>query len=280
MKQRVNGKTGFNWKGPVLAIIAGIAFYGNGHLVQANPAETVIQWQSDNKSLADLSREFDILYGGLLEFSESGEKVTTETFHDTDGLQVVEIARNRELYHGAYFPSNLDAYLCLLNPELCHANQSDTGQTTYNWHNKAGSLIVLPKIDFKSVIVPRAYQKKKHDTIKSIVINDRNGCKTMDERCERYLQVLNRTLKGFMEPGYEGTILVPTATYQAELKIERADSLNTEGSMNLAKRGTNEDRNRLKQFEQQLVPEARFLMYSDDTEPLVGRSVTGQPSSL
>lgn len=263
----MNVQNMFNWSSLIFGAITVVVSLGNYQPARAGSA---LHWQSDNRTPSELSSELNSLYGGLVELLEQGQRVTTERLDDIGDQQVVQIAKSTGLYLGTHFPSNLNAYLCLLNPDLCKAVRSNSGDVTYKWHNKPGDSILLPVINFEKVVLPKPYQKKKNDTIRSIVVNDRGGCVSLDARCERYLQALNRTRQGFMEPAYEGKILVPTATYRAEVELEQVDPKNTKGFVLPPENASTGGGAWLDQLEQKLLPAARLTPHSIGAQPFVG----------
>ena len=98
---------------------------------------------------------------------------------------------------------------------------------------------------------------------------------------------LNRTRAGFMEPGYEGTILVPTATYRAEVELERVSPTNTEGFVLPPAPGPTGSSAWLDQLKQKQLPAARLILNSVDAQTSVAfgnrskvRSLVNFPANL
>lgn len=106
-----------------------------------------------------------------------------------------------------------------MNQAICSIEKDNNGDTYFKWTNHKTEKITLPDIRFKKLVVPKPYFKSEGDTIENIVLRDRNGCESLDERCLNYLKNLNRSSEGFLSPDYSGIILVPTANYQADIQL-------------------------------------------------------------
>jgi subtilisin family serine protease len=178
-------------------------------------------WQSRNNSRAELSAEFGNFYAALLAFESRGGTIPTRVYTDVEGKLVSDIAKAEGLWDGTYFPQELNHVLCKLNPTICRAvSPAASGQgANYVWSNSKGSEIFLPNIEFEQTIFPRAFSKKKGDSLARIVVKDRQGCAALDEKCLRYVTNLNRANPDFASSEFEGEILVPTKIYRARLNL-------------------------------------------------------------
>lgn len=204
------------------AIVAVAAAWPSLATGQSNPPDYKIEWQSTNASQSELSIEFAGLYRGLITLIDKDAALPTRTITDPLGRPVAQIAKAEHLYAGAFFPSELDELICRLNAHRCQAIIGLDGKTrNFLWTNRPGDTITLPDLSLQAVTVPAPYLKKKGDTLKSIVVDDRLGCAALDEACERYLQNLNRLNPDALQSWYEGEILVPTQSYRAEIKLAR-----------------------------------------------------------
>ena len=187
-------------------------------------------WQSNNETITELTREFRNLYRDVLMLDRQGRKVPIVTTTYPPKRTLTEVYRERGLFAGKDLPRQLDVFVCTLNPDACTVVlgasrdiAADDAQAL--WRISPGAPLHLPDLQFEPLILHKQYQKRAGDRLAAIVVDDRQGCVTYDDECQRYLQNLNRRLPATLE-SYAGVIVVPTKAYRTTVRItspERQD---------------------------------------------------------
>ncbi len=183
--------------------------------VQA-PATNSVVWQSRNSNLKDLSTEFGQLYGTLLDATKQGIGTETYLYQGDTTRSLESIMRAERLVAGKYFPKEVDLFVCHMNPFICKIVTKGRERSA-KWTNGPADKVLLPKLTFEPVIVPREYPKKAEQRLGNIVVEERGGCEQYDGDCRKYVGNLNRVPIEELEGRYEGPVLVPTLAYRTRI---------------------------------------------------------------
>lgn len=197
----------------------------------AQAADEPIFWQSRNDTYTALTKEFADLYRDLLTIQAKGGSVPTTTVTVPEGKTIAAVLRERRLFDGKDLPRQLDIFVCQLNPRICKVTLGKTrdirnDDATASWTIQPNDDIITPDIRFEQVIVHKPYQKNAGGTLKSIVVDERQGCDTFDEACQKYVQNLNRRVDKAIDSSFSGKIIVPTKAYRAVIPLESPSSKN------------------------------------------------------
>lgn len=176
-----------------------------------SPKGASIMWQSRNPTVSALPSEFVQLYASLSEFRKAGGNILAKKIVVPKGQSIEAALREQGVYAGNEMPIEVDVYVCGLNPDVCKIVK---GRTV--WTIQPNAEIVVPNIQLQPIIVHRTYTKSAKDTLAGIV-RDREGCKSFDEACLRYLKNLNKRLPGEIDESYSGVLKVPTRAYRATI---------------------------------------------------------------
>lgn len=195
-----------------------------------NNASIDLVWQSRNQTFNALTKEFADLYGSLIELSKEAKAVPTTAIVVPMGKSVEDVLREQKLFDGKYFPRQLDVYVCKLNSDICTVHLGHSGDPAKDdaiavWRNQPNDHIIVPEIAITPVLVHRTYAKKAGDTLKKIVVDERQGCPTFDDACLDYLRNLNRRLESPLDDGFSGSIVVPTKAFRATISIKVNEAL-------------------------------------------------------
>ena len=178
--------------GPVLLAILLLSLQLGGTACYA----TDLVWQSESRTPQQMPIDIANLYRSLYRAGN----LPTQSYTDDEGKSIEAILREKNLLIGPFFPATLNQVMCDLNPTVCK---------NFRWTTKAHDTLVLPNVQFRRYFVPEPYDKKRGDSIESIV-KDRQGCESIDESCLRVIQNLNPRYPNVLKREFEGTILVPT----------------------------------------------------------------------
>ncbi len=187
----------------------------------------ILHWQSRNQSLNDLTEEFNTLYKGLRELMKAGWRYPTKTVEDPSSSSVAEALKSEGLYAHRNVPLELDLLVCEMNPKKCSLVKDRSKGTRKSdelakWTYVQGDPLTIPNLKIRRSIILRSYQKKQGDRIETIVVKDRQGCESFDNRCARLLRNLNRHQPMVLEKSFSGKITVPTRVYRTRIQLEIA----------------------------------------------------------
>lgn len=194
---------------------------------QKTPEQAIV-WESKNNTYDELTREFANLYGSLVALRAKGATIPTAMVTVPAGKTVADVLRERGLYDGKYVPKQLDVLVCGLNPGVCtvqlgKSRNPAAADATAIWRIQSNDSIAVPEIAFTPITVYKPYDKRSGDTLKSIVVDDRRGCESFDEACQKKIQNLNRRLPEPLDTAFAGRIVVPTKAYRAAITISTKD---------------------------------------------------------
>jgi len=139
------------------------------------------------------------------------KRLEVQSYFDAEGHNIETILRQKQLIFGAFFPIELDRLLCELNVKVCVLRSGAPPE----WHNDHGDTLVLPKIQFQSVLSLQKYTKSAKERLKTLVMQ-RQGCEHYDAECKRFLQLLNPGNLAIMDKTATSVVL-PSLTVRTTL---------------------------------------------------------------
>jgi hypothetical protein len=174
-------------------------------LLVAPASAQEIRWFSEPKTPAQLSSDLKQLYETL----DAAGRLPFQRYIDREGLSVEKILRQERQFFGPSFPREVEAIVCRRNPRLCRATVGGSAAPTYGWTNGPGDTLLIPGLEFTIYTAPQVYDKKRHVSLETIVVDQAKGCLDLSEECLRRIRNLNRLKDDVTAPDYEGPLVVP-----------------------------------------------------------------------
>jgi hypothetical protein len=168
----------------------------------------VLVWQSVAATQQKIPRDLAVLY----EVLHRSSTLTSTPYLDVLGEPIEVILRKRGLVFGAYFPIEIDRVVCHLNPALCRLPPDGSEPV---WTNKANDELALPNLTFTTVRVLQEYEKKRGESVKSLV-RIRDGCDSYDSSCWKIVENLNGATMQELD-ALEGPIVIPALSVRTNL---------------------------------------------------------------
>jgi len=170
-------------------------------------------WFSEPKNPAQLSEDLKGLYVTL----HAAGTLPTQTYVDREGLPLEKILYQERQFFGPSFPIDVQAILCGWNKRVCRASTEARGRPQFTWTNGVGAELVIPKLEFTMYTAPQIYEKKRTESLETIVVERAQGCLELSEECRRRIQNLNRLKENVLDPAYEGQLVVPALALRLTL---------------------------------------------------------------
>lgn len=207
------------------ALFTGLGFLVPTDALHAQDTKTyTVTWQSSNATVKELPAQFATLYTTLASLQSEGYRIPTKKIDVNAGSTIEDALRENKLFSGKDLPRQTDLFTCKLNAPVCTIRVGASGNamaadSTAEWKLQPNASIVVPDLAVEPTIVHRTYDKAAADTLKNIVVRDREGCASFDERCELYVKNLNKRLDVPIED-FKGKIVVPTKAFRTTITLE------------------------------------------------------------
>ncbi len=199
----------------LLSLLCEIAY------AQNNDDKRVI-WQTTGASQESIRSDFSKLFAAFRVAKKQGMSIPTKEIitPSTDYETLKTSLLKAELY-GGVFPDQILFLTCELNKSVCSVETDTKGNEKTIWQLLKDTAIKVPDISVLELELLKPYNKSKGETIESIVVTHRQGCKTFDEACKGLVKHLNGDSTGQkLQAEFSGTILVPTKGYAAVIPAE------------------------------------------------------------
>ncbi len=213
------GRMGHCWTA-LLALVSGFAWSmavgqsaATRHDTGRKSRQETIFWQTRESHPIELGRQFAELYAALTSLREHRIEIPTRVVSPVGNTRPEEVMRQNGLYYGQYFPYDVDAFLCGLNPRKCKVLFKP------RWTLASEDSLIVPAIIFEQVRQVRATRKAEHASLESIVVDNLHGCDQFDASCKQTLLNLNPDKRSLLSPTFEGWIQVPARAFRTTIPI-------------------------------------------------------------